>query len=292
MSDFIMEERDCMLLQTLFEHQNLTKTAELLYVSQPSLSYRIQQLEKQFGIKIMHRGRRGIEFTPQGEYLVRYAKDLLQQLQKTKEHLLSMDNKISGTLKIGTASSLGRYKLPGMLKNFHTEYPDVEFKVTSNRSSELINSVYKHDVHIGFIRGDYNWPEEKHLIMTENIWIVSNREISLNDLPKLPRISYKTDLSLENVFDNWWKETYSVPPTVTMEVDHMETCKEMVSSGFGYAILPNIVLGDNEHLHRIQLRTNYGEPILRKSWMIYRKESLQISLIKAFVDFIQTMKLM
>ncbi|MBY0088948.1 MULTISPECIES: LysR family transcriptional regulator [Brevibacillus] len=287
-----MDEKDWLLLKTLYEQQNMTKTAEVLYVSQPSLSYRIQQLEKEFGITIMHRGRRGVEFTPQGEYLVKYAIEMLQQLQRTKEFLLSMDNKISGTLKIGTASSLARYKLPHILKQFHTQYPDVEFKVTSSRSSELTNSVYKQDVHIGFIRGDYNWPEEKHLIMTENIWIVSKREISLPELPGLPRIMYKTDISLENLFDNWWKETFSKPPSITMEVDHMETCKEMVLSGFGYAIIPQIVLTGSEDFYRIQLRTKHGEPILRKSWMIYRKESMQISLLKAFVDFIKERKLM
>ncbi|WP_272948164.1 substrate-binding domain-containing protein [Paenibacillus sp. A3] len=91
---------------------------------------------------------------------------------------------------------------------------------------------------------------------------------------------------------NWWKETYSAPPTIAMEVDHMETCKEMVSSGFGYAIIPDIVLNESEDMYRLQLRTKHGEPILRKSWMIYRKESLHISLIKAFVDFIKAQKLM
>ncbi|MCZ8512706.1 substrate-binding domain-containing protein [Paenibacillus filicis] len=92
--------------------------------------------------------------------------------------------------------------------------------------------------------------------------------------------------------DSWWKDHFSIPPTITMEVDHMETCKEMVSSGFGYAILPDIVLGDTEYKYRIQLRTKHGEPILRKSWMIYRKDSLQISLIHAFVDFIKSLNLM
>ncbi|MGG3845942.1 LysR family transcriptional regulator [Aeribacillus composti] len=287
-----MEEKDWVLLQTLYDQQNITKTAEILYVSQPSLSYRIQQLEKEFGITILHRGRRGVEFTPQGEYLVKYAKDMLRQLQQTKEFLLSMENKISGTLKIGTASSMARYKLPNILKNFYAKYPDVEFKVTSSRSSELVNSVYKRDVHVGFIRGDYKWPEEKHLIMTENIWIVSKREISLDELPNLPRIIYKTDLSLENVFDNWWKENFSEPPTITMEVDNMETCKEMVLSGLGYAIIPSIVLSNNEDLYRIQLRTRRGEPIMRNSWIIYRKESLKIPLIKAFVNFTKNMELM
>jgi DNA-binding transcriptional LysR family regulator len=287
-----MEEKDWVLLQTLYEQQNITKTAEILYVSQPALTYRIQQLEKEFGITIIHRGRKGIEFTPQGEQLTKYAKDMLRQLHKTKELLLSMDNKIAGTLKIGTASSLARYKLPGILKNFHSTYPDVEFKVISNRSSELPNSVYNHDVHIGFIRGDYNWPGEKHLIMTETIWIVSKRKFSLHELPRLPRINYKTDWSLENTLNNWWKETFSQPPSITMEVDNMETCKEMVLNGLGYAIIPDIVLGDSDDMYRMQLRTKYGEPILRNSWMIYRKESLQISLINAFVEFIKDMNLM
>ncbi|MEC0207959.1 LysR substrate-binding domain-containing protein [Paenibacillus ehimensis] len=67
-----------------------------------------------------------------------------------------------------------------------------------------------------------------------------------------------------------------------MEVDHMETCKVMVSSGFGYAIIPDIV-STKAKIYRLQLRTKHGEPILRKSWMIYRKESLHLSLIKAFV---------
>lgn len=287
-----MEEKDWVLLQTLYEQQNITKTAEILFVSQPALTYRIQQLEKEFGVTIMHRGRRGVEFTPQGEFLAKYSKDMIRQLQQVKESLLSMDSKISGTLKIGTASSFARYKLPGILKNFYIQYPEVEFKVISSRSSELPNSVYKQDVHIGFVRGDYNWTEEKHLIMTENIWIVSSREIHLDELPSLPRINYKTDLSLENLFDNWWKENFNKPPSITMEVDHMETCKEMVVNGLGFAIIPSIVLGDGEDMYHIQLRTKHGEPIKRNTWMIYRKESLQIPLIGTFVEFIKNMKLM
>jgi DNA-binding transcriptional LysR family regulator len=287
-----MEDKDWVLLQTLYEQQNLTKTAEILYVSQPALTYRIRQLEREFGITIFHRGSKGIEFTPQGEYLVRYAIDMLHQLQDTKEKLLSMQNKIQGTLKLGTAGNFARYKLPTILKQFLSINPDVEFKVVSKLSSELINSVYKRDVHIGFIRGDYTWPEEKHLIMTENISVVSSHEISLGDLPAIPRIVYKTDPSLENVIDNWWKETFSKPPTIAMEVDKMETCKEMVMNGLGYGILPAIVLGESDNLYQIQLRTKHGEPILRRSWMIYRKESLQIPLVRAFVEFITSMNLM
>ncbi len=284
-----MEDKDWLLLQILYEQQNITKTAGILYISQPALTYRIQQLEKEFGTTIIHRGRRGVEFTPQGEYLVKYSREMSSLLHSTKEYLLSMDNKISGTLKVGSARSLARHKLPSILKEFNSLYPDVEFKVVTKRSSEITNSVFKQEVHIGFIRGEFNWSDEKQLLMVESICIVSNKELSLDELPYLSRIVYTTDFSLETTIDNWWKSIFSKPPTITMQVDNMETCKEMVINGLGYAILPDIVLDDTKNLYKYPLKTKYGEPILRKSWMIYRKESLQISLINAFVDFIKKM---
>jgi DNA-binding transcriptional LysR family regulator len=282
-----MEEKDWQLLQILHEKQNITKTAESLFISQPALTYRIQQLEKEFDVTILHRGRRGIEFTPQGEYLVKYTYEMISQLHSIKEQLLSMSNKISGTLKIGSARSFCHYRLPKILKQFNLLYPDSEFKVVTKWSSELVNMVFKQDLHIGFIRGDLDWAGEKQLLMAENICVVSSKEINLMDLPKLPRIVYKTEASLESTIDNWWKETFVKPPLITMEVDRMETCREMILNGLGYGILPSLVLNNDESLYSLQLKTKFGEPLFRKSWIIYRTESLQIPLIREFVNFVK-----
>ncbi|MGG4396433.1 LysR family transcriptional regulator [Paenibacillus thiaminolyticus] len=283
-----MEEKDWIILETLHHEQNITKAAEKLYISQPALTYRIQQLEKEFGVKIVNRGRRGIQFTPQGEHLVKYAKDMRLQLRQTKEFLRNMDNKVTGILRLGVASNIATYILPSILKQFLEQYPDVEVRVMTDWSSNLVHSVYSQHVHIGMIRGDYDWPDEKHLMMEENICIVSKHEIHLQDLPSLPRINYKTEPSLQNTIDLWWKERYSLPPNIAMEVDKMETGKEMVLNGLGYAILPTIVLGGQEDLYKINLTTQHGEPWKRKSWMIYRKESLNLTLIKEFVDFMKS----
>lgn len=282
-----MEDKDWLILETLHNEQNITKAAERLYLSQPALTYRIQQLEKEFGIKIVNRGRRGIHFTAQGEHLVKYAKEMRLHLRQTKEHLWNMDNKVTGILRFGVASNIATYILPGILQQFLELYPDVEVRVLTDWSSDLVNSVYNQDVHIGMIRGDYDWPDEKYLMMEENICVVSKKEIHLHDLPNLPRINYRTEASLKNTIDLWWKEKYSQPPNIVMEVDKMETGKEMVMNGLGYAILPTILLSDQEDLHKINLTSKHGVPIKRKSWMIYRKESLHITLMKTFVDFIK-----
>ncbi|CAH8769188.1 LysR family transcriptional regulator [Paenibacillus dendritiformis] len=283
-----MEDKDWIILETLHHEQNITKAAEKLYISQPALTYRIQQLEKEFGVKIVNRGRRGIQFTPQGEHLVKYAKDMRLQLRQTKEFLRNMDNKVTGILRLGVASNIATYILPSILKQFLEQYPDVEVRVMTDWSSNLVHSVYSQHVHIGMLRGDYDWPDEKHLMMEENICIVSKHEIHLQDLPSLPRINYKTEPSLQNTIELWWKERYSLPPNIAMEVDKMETGKEMVLNGLGYAILPTIVLGGQEDLYTINLTSKHGEPWKRKSWMIYRKESLNLTLIKEFVDFMKS----
>ncbi|MED1954712.1 LysR family transcriptional regulator [Brevibacillus centrosporus] len=282
-----MEHKDWILLETLYNEQNITKAAELLYLSQPALTYRLQQLEKEFNVKIVNRGRRGIQFTPQGEYLVKYSKDMLAQLQHTKQILWNMEDNVSGILRLGVASSIAANKLPDLLKRFLDQFPNVEVKVTTNLSSDLVQSVFRQDVHIGMIRGDYNWADEKHLLMEEHICIVSKKPLELNELPKLPRITFKTDMSLQNAIDYWWQEHFKQPPTIAMEVDQMETCKEMALNELGYAILPMIVLDGQDNLYKIPLTNKFGEPLYRRSWMIYKKESLDIKLIETFVAFVK-----
>ncbi len=69
-----MEYRDWYILQTLYQEQNITKTAETLYLSQPALTKRLRQIEKEFGVQIVQRGSRGVHFTPQGEYLAKWCR--------------------------------------------------------------------------------------------------------------------------------------------------------------------------------------------------------------------------
>lgn len=76
-----MDQKDWKVLKLLHEEKNITKTAEKLFVSQPSLSYRLKNLEKEMGADIIFKTKTGIEFTSEGEYLVKYAKEMLQKLQ-------------------------------------------------------------------------------------------------------------------------------------------------------------------------------------------------------------------
>ncbi|NGQ95902.1 LysR family transcriptional regulator [Brevibacillus sp. SYP-B805] len=282
-----MENRDWLILRELYRQKNITKAAESLFLSQPALTKRIRQIEKEFGVQIVHRGRRGVHFTPQGEYLVKCAEEMLLRLRQITEHLANMDNRVAGTIRLGVSNYFTRYQLPGLLKRFKTKYPDVEFQVITGWSKDVFKMVYNQDVHVGFVRGNYHWRGRKHLLFEEPICIVSQEKINLEDLPRLPRIDYETDDLLKALIENWWAENYTQPPLIGMEVDKADTCREMVANGLGYAILPRLVLSGKEELFTLNLTDHNGDPILRRTWMFYHEESLALKMVNAFVRFIE-----
>lgn len=281
-----MDEKDWRILQTVYQERNITKAAGRLYISQPALTYRIKQLEEEFNVRILLRGKRGVEFTAEGNYLVLYSGKMLADLRKTKEYLENMDNKIKGTLRLGVASIFARYELPEILSDFLKEYPDIEIILKTGWSADMHNLLQKEETHVGIIRGNYNWPGKKYLLNEEKLFVVSKNKINIENLPELSRINYKTDLTLKGLTDSWWQETFDTPPNYTMEVDRIDTCIEMVLHGLGFAIVPEISLKGYNQLHRIEVSSKNNNEFSRKTWLIFNENSLELSIVKAFVDFI------
>lgn len=284
-----MEDRDWLILKELYEHKNITKTAQLLFISQPALTNRLRLIEKEFGVKIVQRGRRGVHFTPQGEYIAKSADHVLAEIRNIKENALNMGQKVSGTLRIAASNLFTRSILPRLLSEFKMQYPDVEFKVMTGWSRDMFNLIYNQDVHIGFIRGDFEWTDRKNLIYEETVCVANKEKIDLTELPFMSRIDYRTDYSFKMLIDSWWTENYAVPPNVGMEVDKQETCMEMVAHGLGYAILPSIILKNVDNIFRSTLIDKTNQPILRRTWMYYHEEALELNMVKAFVRFVEAL---
>nr|WP_253299187.1 LysR family transcriptional regulator [Paenibacillus barcinonensis] len=281
-----VEERDWRILQELYKHRNITKTAQILFMSQPALTARIQQIEKEFEITIVQRGRRGVDFTPHGEYMAKAADEMLKRYQHIKDDLLKLDDQVTGTLRLGVGYFFTKNKLPRMLQMFKELYPEVEYKVTTARSKTIHNLILNQDIHIGLIRGDYTWNGEKHFLFQDTLCVVSKEALTLEDLPHRPRIDYTTDQVLKSEIDNWWSDHYSVPPRIGMEVDHADSAREMVMNGLGYAIMPSMYF-NGEKLMKIHIKNRKGEPIIRRTYMFYHEEFMQLNQVNAFVQFLK-----
>lgn len=281
-----MDERDWLILKALYSEKNITRAAEQLYITQPALTYRLQALEQEFETKIVNRGKKGIEFTVEGEYVYRYAEKMNIEIRKVKEKIQNIDGEIKGTLRLAVSGSFANYPLPSLLKEFLSLHPNLEINLITGGSKNIVQLVNKQEVHIGIIRGDHYWEEAKHIINEEPLVIASKQKLTIDQLPYMSRIVYNVDYSLEQTIDNWWNHYFKKPSHITMKVNQMETCKKLVSQGLGYAIFPSLAIIEDEDLFQLKLVGPDNKPIMRKTALIYKDLSTHMKAVGAFVDFI------
>lgn len=281
-----MDQKDWHLLKTLYEQKNITRAAEKLYVSQPSLSYRLKNLEDEFGVHLFFKTKNGVEFTAEGEYLVRYSENMLNQFQEMKDKMSNMKKEVSGTLRIGVSSNFAQYLLPKLLKSFSEEYPNVRFKVRTGWTSDVVEMLHNSSVHVGIARNDQGWSGEKMLIRKEHLYLISKRQVEIVHLPEQPLIRYSTDNSLKESISTWWGDHFSKPANVEMEVDRLETCKEMVKNDFGIAIVPEICLKEEDGLYQQEIYFKDGSPVTRNTWLLYNESVVNLTVVDRFVTFL------
>ncbi|MDP4096807.1 LysR family transcriptional regulator [Paenibacillus sp. P96] len=291
----VMDEKDCLMLIYIEEERSLVRAADRLYITQPALTYRLNQLEKSFGIPVIIRGAKGGRLTPEGERLVEYARRHLAGLAELRDAVLHLRNEVRGTLRLGISSYFGLYKLPPILKTFKDSYPDVQFSVTCALSSEIYAMLQNDEIHVGVIRNEHPWSEGKDMLQQESICVISTEPIELHKLPSLPLIRYKAPKtagglppsSFSEAVQAWWKEKQDKPPLISMEVDSYETCKEMVKHGLGYSIVPRIFVAPSDQLYTLDLVLDNGEPILRTTWMLYKNKAIQLAVVSRFVEWMK-----
>lgn len=269
------------------EENNITKAAERLYISQPALTYRINQIEQDVKVQILERRKKGIKFTDEGKFLVQYANEMLHRLQHVQEELANMSDRTKGIIRIGVSSNYARIKLPPILQSFLEQYDRVQFSVITGWSDEIYKRLQQEDIRMAIIRGENDWHHDKILLERDAVAVISKEPILIEERPSLPRITYQTEPKLQQLIDDWWKEQYQVPPNITMEIDNIETCKKLVANGLGYAIVPSLGLSQLENIHAQTIQAKNGDNIERETWLLYKQEDIRSTVSQAFIDFLR-----
>lgn len=286
-----MDYQDWVIINTLYQNRKITKTAEALYLSQPALTSRIKKIEQFYQVSLITRTNRGVHFTTEGELLASKAKEMVRFHADIQSELDNLKKEVTGTLRIGVSNFIAKYKIPQILKQFKELYPLVECHVVTAWSKEIHQMIHQKDIHFGFIRGSYPWDGEKNLLFEENICVAADFNFTWEELPSLPRIDYGTDHILRPVIDNWWRENYKQPSYVSIHVDDVDTCKEMIINGLGYGIVPSQILKDYPNIYKQNITDHNGEFIKRNTWVYYNQEDLHLKICQKFKSFIEQLDL-
>ena len=264
-----MNNTDWKILIYLKEEKSINKVAKRLFMTQPSLTYRLGQMEKEIGIPLFIRTNKGVHFTDAGNRLYSYAEKELQQYQDMKNFVTNDPSDISGVLRIGAIQSFIQSHIPGILKGFINKYNGIDISLTNNISDNLIKSIKKEEIQLAIIRGPHQWQDFEI--------ILENQPIYLN-----------SDPTLEEVRIQWWKQTGIDDPPFVLDVNDCLTAVEIINAGLGYSIITEDMMKKCKlGLYTKKLYDKEGIPLTRTTKLICKSAMLGSGTISAFISFIK-----
>lgn len=131
---------------------SLTKAAKALYLTQPSVSHAIKQLEDSFGIALFYRNAKGVTLTPEGAILYSYIEQSHVYITLAEEKMAALKNLDSGELRIGGSDSLFKHYLLPYLEAFHDRHPGVRLHLHHGTTPEIIAFLKEGRIDLGVVR--------------------------------------------------------------------------------------------------------------------------------------------
>ncbi|RED52838.1 DNA-binding transcriptional LysR family regulator [Cohnella phaseoli] len=131
---------------------SLTQAAKALYLTQPSVSHAIKQLEDSFGITLFYRTAKGVELTQEGAILYSYIEQSHIFISLAEEKMAALKNLESGELRIGGSDSLFKHYLLPYIEEFHERFPNIRLHLNHGTTPEVISFLKEGRIDLGVVR--------------------------------------------------------------------------------------------------------------------------------------------
>jgi LysR family transcriptional regulator, transcriptional activator of the cysJI operon len=141
------------VFRAVAEHLNFRKAGEQLFLTQPAVTLQIKALENDLGTRLFDRTGGKITLTRQGLVLLGYSNKLASLALEAEQALGCSDGSLSGELALGASTTIAQYVLPRLLGAFQSEYPKIQFSLTSGNTSEVVRCLLDGRVTLGLIEG-------------------------------------------------------------------------------------------------------------------------------------------
>lgn len=197
--------------------ENITKAAQLLHISQPTLSRQLMHLEEELDVKLFHRSRHNIILTDEGMLLKRRAQELVSLADKTKRELSSDAEKMTGELAIGSGELHGMQFFSTLLASFRKQYPLIRYDLYSGNADQIKERIEKGILDLGLLLepvdiGKYEFVripvrEEWGVLTHKDTPLAAKDALSPLDLLGTP-LMLTNRLLARNELANWFGDYY------------------------------------------------------------------------------------
>jgi DNA-binding transcriptional LysR family regulator len=281
------------------EHKSFSKAAEIVYLSQSTVSSHIQSLEKTLNVKLFDRVGRETILTPHGERLYYWAQKLLQLKDQALFDIKESVSELKGMIHIGASSVPGQFLVPKMVKKFHNEYANVTFSIKEDPSRIVADKVISGQVDLGFLGEKYENDKLQYLpLLKEKLVLISSEDyglrktVSIHDIMNLPFIMRNSDSGTKAILEKFLKKQRIKEEQlhVVAYTDSSQALMELVKQGIGIAIISEIAakeysFSNNLVIHEIQ---DFHDE--RYFYLVYNNLKTLSLVSKLFIEMVSNVK--
>jgi DNA-binding transcriptional LysR family regulator len=268
-------------LETLVEvaqRGSVSRAAEALYVTQPTLTARLKGLEQELDAVLFVRSRRGMRLSDAGRAFLPYAERTVDTVSTGRRLLAELARGEAGQLALGAAPAVSTYVLPGILTRFRRTHPKVSLAVRTGHSEEVLELVLREQVQIGLGRALRHpqveaiplYDDELVLVVDPKHPLAAQTEIAPDQLTDVQLILFDRTSSYHRLTSEFFEQVGAVPRGV-MELDNIDAAKKMVEQGLGVAFLPHTAVAAELEAKTLEAVTLADAPSPRRRIVIFRR---------------------
>ena len=275
--------------QTVCRYGSITKAAEELFVSQPTISFCIKELEEEFGVKLFHRRHNRLQLTVEGTFFLDKINYILQSVDALTSQMKNMGTN-RNHVKIAVPAMISTFLFPQIFNAYNELYPDLELEMLETGSMQARKLVDANSVDLGITILDGAVDDAYNLVplvKTELVFCVSKKHplanyktISFKQLADQQIILFKAD-SYQNIFIKRAFSEVGVQPNILLYSSQLYTIKEFLSYGNVGAFLYRQVAEMDDDLVCIPLENAIFQDIV----LIWTKSGSLYSDAENFIQF-------
>lgn len=255
------------ILKAVATEKNFTRAADVLYLSQPSLSKQIKTLEKNIDIILINRENNIISLTENGQIFLQYSERILALCEESCRVLIDIKNGDRGSLTIGASKTIGLYLMPQILTFFAQHYPHINLKVEINSTLRITNKILKQEIDIAIINGEIQYKLKKNLsikdFIDDEIYLIipkfhpfaRKKKIDKEDLYSLNFITLNSNSTIQQFIDDKLiqNQIEIKKLKIIIQLNSIEGIKTAVSLGLGAAFIYSSAIAKEIRLKTIKI---------------------------------------
>jgi len=260
------------------ETRHFTQAADNLGVAQPTLSKQIHTLEESLGAPLFERIRGAVTLTVAGETLLPLAQRMVADADAAREAVRDIVGLRRGDVRLGATPSLCSSLVPGVLRTFRAEHPEIRLYVTEGGSQDLIENLLAHALDLALIvqpDGGVDPALASEPVLQESLVVASvfdrpppttYPEIALSELEHVPLVMFRAGYDLRSVTLEACRQA-GFTPKFAVEGGEMDAVLAFVEAGLGAALVPSMVLAKRPMLRGTPL----APPGMRRTIALARR---------------------